>query len=184
MNEVLKTIRNRRSVREYKSEQIIREHLDQIIEAGILAPSAMNEQPWHFTVIQNPELLRRINDTVKEKMAASDNEWVRKNASDSGFTVTYNAPALIIVSGDQNGVAWQADCSFAMENMMLAAESLGIGSVCLGMVKIFLEIPGEAEKLGVPEGYKPFLGIAFGYKVSDKEIEPPKRNLDVVNYIS
>ena len=99
MNETLKTIRSRRSVRNYSREQISQEHLEHIIEAGFLAPSAVNEQPWHFTVIQNQELLRRINDTVREVMAASDNEWMRGSASNPDFMVTYNAPTLIVVSG-------------------------------------------------------------------------------------
>jgi nitroreductase len=183
MNDVLKTIKNRRSVRSYSPEQIDQEHMDQIIEAGILAPSAINEQPWHFTVIQNQELLRRINDTVRGQLANSDNEWMRNNGRNPNFMVTYNAPTLIVISGNPKGVAWEADCSFAMENMMLAAESLGIGSVCLGMVNFFLGIPGEAEKLGIPEGYKPFYAIAFGYKTNQETIKPPERNGNVVNYI-
>jgi nitroreductase len=183
MNEVLSAIKSRRSVRNYSPGQISREHLDQIIEAGIYAPSAVNEQPWHFTVIQNRELLNRIDRTVKEQMAKSDVEWMRNNAANPGFSVTYHAPTLIVVSGNEAAMAWEADCSFAMENMMLAAESLGIGSVCLGLVKFFLLQEGEAEKLGIPAGYKPFYGMAFGYKKDDKAVEAPKRNMDVVNYI-
>lgn len=183
MNDVLKTIKSRRSVREYSPEQLSQEHLDLIIEAGIYAPSAINEQPWHFTVIQNQELLSRINDTVKEQMTKSSVEWMRNNASNPDFKVTYNAPTLIIISGSEKGVAWQADCAFAMENMMLAAESLGIGSVCLGLVRFFLEQQDEVEKLGIPQDYKPFYGMAFGYKANDNVMEAPKRNRDVVNYI-
>lgn len=183
MNETIKTIQSRRSVRIYSPEQIDREHLDQIIEAGILAPSAINEQPWYFTVIQNQDLLRRINDTVREQLAKSEIEWMRNNGRNPDFMVTYNAPTLIVVSGNPKAMAWQADCSFAMENMMLAAESLGIGSVCLGLVNVFLGIPGEAEKLGIPEGYKPFYAVAFGYKANKETIEPPERNRNVVNYI-
>ena len=183
MNEVLSAIKSRRSVRNYSPDQIRQEHLDQIIEAGIYAPSAMNEQSWHFTVIQNRELLNRIDETVKEQMARSDVEWMRNNAANPEFSVTYHAPTLIAVSGNEAAVSWQADCAFAMENMMLAAESLGIGSVCLGLVKFFLLQEGEAERLGIPAGYKPFYGMAFGYKTNDKAIEAPKRNMDVVNYI-
>jgi nitroreductase len=183
MNEVLSAIKSRRSIRNYSPDQISQEHLDQIIEAGIYAPSAVNEQAWHFTVIQNRALLSRIDETVKEQMAKSDVEWMRNNAANPGFSVTYHAPTLIVVSGNEAAMSWQADCAFAMENMMLAAESLGIGSVCLGLVRFFLIQDGEAEKLGIPAGYKPFYGMAFGYKTGDKAIEPPNRNMDVINYI-
>ncbi|HVI39138.1 MAG TPA: nitroreductase family protein, partial [Anaerovoracaceae bacterium] len=147
------------------------------------APSASNGQPWHFTVIQNQELLRHINDTVREQLAKSDVEWMRNSGLNPDFQATYNAPTLIIVSGRKTGMAWQADCAFAMENMMLAAESLGIGSVCLGMVKFIFDQNNVMEKLQMPEGYEPFYGIVFGYKPDDKTIEAPKRNMDVVNYI-
>ncbi|MBU3178504.1 nitroreductase family protein [Clostridium estertheticum] len=63
MNEVLKTIKNRRSVRSYFSEQTKQEELDLIIESGIYAPSGNNDQPWHFTVIQNKE---NINVHLKQ----------------------------------------------------------------------------------------------------------------------
>lgn len=183
MNDVLKTIKSRRSVRNYSPAQISQEHMDLIIESGIYAPSAVNEQPWHFTVIQNQEVLQHINDIVKEQMVKSEVEWIRNNGSNSNFKVTYNAPTLILISGRESGVAWQADCAFAMENMMLAAESLGVGSVCLGLVRFFFEQESELEKLGVPKGYKPFYGIAFGYRPDEKTLEAPKRNMDVINYI-
>ena len=61
MNNVLETIKNRRSIRNYKAEQISQEELDLIIEAGIYAPTAGNEQPWHFTIVQNPDALKHIN---------------------------------------------------------------------------------------------------------------------------
>jgi nitroreductase len=78
MNEVLKTIKERRSVRAYTDRQLTRSELDLIIEAGMYAPSAHNEQPWYFTVVQNRELLDEINKKANEIMAKSDNEWLRK----------------------------------------------------------------------------------------------------------
>lgn len=183
MNEVLKTIKNRRSVRSYSAEQISQEDLDLIIEAGIYAPTANNEQPWHFTVIQNQELLRHINQTAKDKMKMSDVEWVKNAGSNPNFQVTYHAPTLIIVSGRENGVSWRVDCAAAIQNMLIAAESLNIGSVWLGLLRYFFDQENEVEKLELPDGYKPFYGVAFGHKANDKEMEAPKRNRDIVNYI-
>jgi len=183
MNDVLKIIKSRRSVRNYSPEQISQEHMDLILESAIFAPSAGNGQPWHFTVIQNPDLLRYVNDTTREILAKSDKEWMRNFGLNPDFKVAYNAPCLIIISGRKGEFDPNADCAFAMENMMLAAESLGIGSVCLGIIKIYFENKNEVEKLKIPQGYTPFYGIAFGYKPDDKTIEAPKRNRDVVNYI-
>jgi len=67
--------------------------------------------------------------------------------------------------------------------MLIAAESLNIGSVWLGLAAFCFKKEGEAEKIGIPEGYEPYYGIALGYKLKDKQIPTPKRNYDVVNYI-
>lgn len=183
MNQVLETIKNRRSVRNYKPDQISQEELDLIIEAGIYAPTAGNEQPWYFTVIQNQEILKHINEAVREEMLKSDMEWAKNTAKNPNFQVTYDAPTLIIISGRKDGMAWNVDCSAAIENMLIAAESLNIGSVWLGLIRNLFAREDEVKKLGLPEGFQPFYGVSFGYKANDKKIEAPKRNRDVVNYI-
>lgn len=183
MNEVLKVIKSRRSVRNYWHEQISEESLNLIIEAGIYAPTAHNEQPWHFTVIKNQAMLKHINKKVKELMAKSDVEWIQRMGSNPNFQVTYNAPTLIIVSGRKDAMAWSTDCAAAIQNMLIAAESMNIGSVWLGLMRLFFQEEGEVSKLGIPEGYEPYYGVAFGFKTKENEQAPPKRNLDVVNYI-
>lgn len=183
MNEVLKAIKNRRSVRSYLPEQIKQEDLELIIEAGIYAPTAHNDQPWHFTIIQNKETIRYISDKSKELMVKSETEWMRNMGSNPKIDLTYNAPTLIIVSGKKDALAPKIDCSAAIENMLIAAESLNIGSVWLGLVTFFLKLEAEVKKLGIPEGYEPYYGVALGYKATEKELIAPKRNLNVVNYI-
>jgi nitroreductase len=183
MNEVLKAIKSRRSVRKYKKEQISEESLNLIIEAGIYAPTAHNEQPWHFTVIQNEGILKHINEKTSELMAKSDIPWIQKMGSNPNYQVTYGAPTLVIVSGRKEGMAWQVDCAAAIQNMLLAAESLSIGSVWLGLLKFFFSQKEEMGALGIPEGYQPYYAVALGFKEQEKEQPAPKRNLEVVNYI-
>ncbi len=183
MKDVLDVIKSRRSVRKYKPEQISREQLDKIIEAGIYAPSAHNQQPWHFTVIQNRELLAGINSFVREAMSKSEDEWVRKMGSKPDFKVTYDAPTLVIVSGRKDGMVWRTDCAAAIQNMLIAAESMDIGSVWLGLMRFLFADKKEVVKLNIPEGYEPFYGISFGYKHYDRSLPVPRRNIDVVNYI-
>ncbi|MDF2592581.1 MAG: nitroreductase family protein, partial [Clostridia bacterium] len=72
MNETLKNIKNRRSVRAYQAEQIKEEELQMILEAGIYAPNARNQQSWHFTVIQSKELLDRMSKAVQEEYKKSN----------------------------------------------------------------------------------------------------------------
>jgi nitroreductase len=183
MNAVIDAIKSRRSIRKYRSGQIAKEALDQIIEAGIYAPTAENEQPWHFTVVQNKELLDYISMKSKAAMAASDVEWMQRMGGDPGFHLSYHAPVMIVVSGRKDAIAWETDCSAAIENMLLAAESLDIGSVWLGLVRHYFRNEEDVRKLRIPEGYEPFYGVAFGYKADETTPAAPKRNADVVDYI-
>ena len=183
MRDILEIIKSRRSVRSFSTTQISQDSLDKIIEAGIYAPTAHNDQPWHFTVIQNEQLLQDINKITQEAMAESEVEWIKKMGSNPEFKVNYGAPTLIIVSGRRDGMAWNVDCSAAIQNMLLEAEDLDIGSCWLGLLRFYFANKKEVEKLGIPEGYEPFYGVALGYKAREKQQPAPKRKLDVVNYI-
>ncbi len=181
-NEVLKAIRNRRSTRKYKDQQISEEELQTILEAGIQAPSANNSQSWHFTVIQDREMISSISDKSKEVMLQSENEAI-VNIGKNPINIFYNAPTVIIVSGKEEVSSSLVDCSAAIENMLLAAESLGLGAVWVGLVRFFFTLSDEVKKLNVPNGYKPFYAVAIGNKYNDTFQGPSKRNKDVVNYI-
>jgi nitroreductase len=183
MNEVLQTIQNRRSVRSYRPEQIAEDTLAQILEAGIYAPSAHNDQPWHFTVVQNRDLIDEISDTAKAQMIKGAAQWVREMGSKPDFHLMYHAPALVIVSGRKNATASRIDCAAAMQNMLIAAESLGIGSVWIGLLHYFFEQKEAPAKLKIPEGYEPLYGAAFGYKADETKRLGPERNRDVFQYI-
>ncbi len=183
MNEVLRAIRNRRSVRRYKDVQISREELDSILEAAVYAPTAHNDQPWHFTVVQNREIIELMNQKAKEEMAKSDVDWIRNWGLNPNYDVAYHAPTLIVVSGRKDGMAWSVDCAAAIQNMLIAAESLDIGSVWLGLMNYYLRQEAAIKSLEIPEGYQPFYAVAFGYKADEKTKAGPERNRDVVNYI-
>lgn len=183
MNEVLKAIKSRRSVRKYSDRQIDKETLGLIIEAGIFAPSAHNDQPWHFTVIQNRALIDSISRRTKEILSKSDVQWMREFGKNPNIHLSYHAPVLIVVSGRKNAVAPETDCNAAIENMLIAAESLGVGSVWLGLIRAFFTDKDEAAKLQIPEGYEPYYGVAMGYSANEKPLPAPRRNPDVVTYI-
>lgn len=183
MNEVLKAIKERRSIRAYESKQISQQDLDLIIEAGIYAPTGCNAQPWHFTVIQNKEVIEEISKAAKRVMAASEVEFVREFGMNPDFDVAYNAPTLIILSGRKDGPSSRTDCDAATQNMLLAAHSLGIGSVWIGFAAFAFMVEGMAQKVGIPEGFEVYHGVALGYKKTGVEVSVPERNLEVVNYV-
>ena len=185
MNETLKTILTRRSIRKYKQEQIKDEELQVILEAGKFAPSAMNQQSWHFTVVQNKEMLQKINEACKAVFSKSGIKNFEERAKAENFEVFYNAPTFIIVSGDEKAIAPQNDGSLALGSMLLAAESLGIGSCWIhAMSFLFSTEDGKSLKkeLGIPEGYAPVGSGAFGYK-DGKSPSPAPRKENIINII-
>jgi len=181
-NEVLKAIESRRSTRKYTDEQIGEEELQTILEAGIQAPSANNSQSWHFTVIQDKEMINFMSDKSKEVMLQSDNESI-VNVGKSPLNIFYSAPTIIVVSGKEDVSSSLVDCSAAIENMLLASESINLGTVWIGFVGFFFTLSDEVKKLKLPNGYKPFYAVAIGHKSKDSIPGPSKRNKDVVNYI-
>ena len=185
MNEVIQNILNRRSVRVYTDEQIKQEDLDLVLQAGIYAPSGCNMQPWHFTVVQDPELISELSVESKKEFADSENEMFRNMANNPEYKIFYNAQTIIVVSGEDSAVTAQLDCAAATENMMLSAESLGIGSCWIGL--IFYLFEGErakeySEKLQIPEGFKPYYALTLGYKKYENA-KAPKRREDTITYI-
>lgn len=139
MNETLEVIRNRRSIRRFRPEQITEHELEAIVESALLAPSAMNAQPWHFTVIQDKRMLDRMARLMRENMLKSGNEFMVRRASDPSFIPFYNAPTLILISADVKDRFGQFDCAAAAQNIALAAESLGVGSCIMAMPAILFE---------------------------------------------
>ena len=121
MNETLSLIASRRSHRAYLPDQITSEQLDALIAAAVQSPSAVNRQPWHFTVVQDGKLLRDINAAVREQALKSANPGPR--FADPAFDVFYNAPTVIFISGDKDNSWTQIDCGIALSHD---------GSICNG----------------------------------------------------
>lgn len=185
MNETMQTILRRRSIRNYKEDQIKDEELTTILEAGSFAPSAMNQQLWHFTVVQNKAVIKKISDALKAVYLKSGNQSFESRAKSDNFTICYNAPTFIIVSVKEGAIAPQYDASLALGNMFLAAESLDIGSCWIHAVNyLFAAKEGEALKneLGIPEEYTPLCSGAFGYKAIGQPSPAPRKE-GIINII-
>lgn len=185
MNETIRTILSRRSVRSYLSEQIKADELDLVLKAGLYAPSAHNQQPWHFTVIQDKAAIDNLNQASKEAMMEFNDEHLAELAQDESFHLFYHSPTVIVVSGEKTAIASRVDCAAATQNMLVAAESLNIGTCWIGLVyPLFVsERAGEFAKLfEIPENYELYYAVALGYKTSENEPAPPRRE-NTVNYI-
>ncbi|KNF07669.1 nitroreductase [Gottschalkia purinilytica] len=185
MKEVLEAIRNRRSTRNFLSEQIKDSELNAILESGVYAPSATNKQPWHFTVVQNKDLIDRLNHSFKEFAKKSDNDYLRKFGSNEKFHVFYNSPTVILVSGEIGNKYASIDCAAAVENMLIAGEALGIGSCWIGFIEYLLNSEEGKEfikELKIPEGFRQIHAVALGYKKNNLTNAPARRE-NTITYI-
>ena len=185
MNETIKNILERRSIRAFKEDQIKDEDLQIILECGKYAASANNLQPWHFTVIQNKDLLNWIVEQNKVLMLNSNNERYISWANQPNFHLFHHAPTVIVISGDENSMHGKGDCANTTQNMAVAAHSLGLGSCYIASFAQIFNTPKSKEyikELGIPDGYKPYFSLAVGYKACENPTPNPRKE-NSVNYI-
>lgn len=185
MNEILKVIKERRTTRKFKPEQISDSELNTIIEAGLYAPSAHNHQSWNFTVVQNLELISEMNVEAKLFATRHPDELVRKMGNNEMFSIFYGAPTVIIVSGEECAMMPQVDCAAATQNMLLAAESMDVGGCWNAMVRLLLEsdkLDHYKKKLNIPDGFTPYYAVLFGYKEVRLSAAPSRRE-GCINYV-
>ncbi|MDR0396618.1 MAG: nitroreductase [Oscillospiraceae bacterium] len=162
-NPVLRAIADRRSVRGYSPKPITQDQLDALLAAAVQSPSAMNRQPWHFSVVQNPAILSRINAEVSKAM--------NKDVGD----VFHGAPCCVFLSCEPDARWSRLDCGIATENIAIAAQGLGLGSVILGMPEAAFTGPNGGElnaMLKFPPTYKFAVAIAVGVPAVTKEAHP------------
>lgn len=172
MNEVLQNILTRRSVRKFKQEQIKDEELDLILKAGVYAPSGMNKQSWQFTVVQNKEKIERLAKVVREALGR-----------DAGYNF-YAPPTLIMLSNDKENTNGLADCSCALENIFLMANSLGIGSCWINQLKTICDEKEVRELLtsfGIPENHIVWGMASIGYP--DGETKAHDRKDGIIKFV-
>jgi nitroreductase len=178
MNEIIQNIKRRRSTRAFSPKQITDEELKAILEAGIFAPSAMNKQDWFFTILQNAQMIDKLTGWIIDEARYVKNEKAQEIAATPNAAIFRRAPTVIVISGDGSEPHSKDDCACAAQNIMLACESIGLGS-CLISYVAFLgnrdKLASYREELKIPEGYVPHFGLTIGYK-SGPDADPyPRR---------
>lgn len=152
--EALEAILSRRSIRKYVSKQVSKKTICELLEAAMSAPSAHNQQPWHFVIITDREILNRIPEFHPYS------EMLRE------------ARLAIAVCGDLQSDKgegfWVQDCSAATQNILLAAHAKGLGAVWLGIYPIPRLVEGIQRLLGLPESIMPLSLISIGYPAEEK----------------
>ena len=180
-NSTIDDILSRRSIRAYKEQAVPRDLLDKIVECGIWAPNGMNAQQWEVRIVDNKEWLDNI--TAAYKLSVQGTPAERMVEQESFKNMFRNAPAVIFVA-QKPGHCTQVDCGLMAGNMMLAATSLDLGSICMmGPIGFFRTDAGKPflESLRLSEGYELLLCVGVGY--ADEQPNPTPRNMDVAQYI-
>lgn len=158
INETLVVIHERTSIRQFTDQKLTKEQLETLVKAGMAAPSAVNAQPWHFIVVDDPALLKTIGESIKTSKSL------------------ISAPAAILVCGNMRKAKegwlqqyWIQDCSAASENILLAATSMKLGAVWTSIYPAEDRIKTVAGILGLPDHIIPLNIIPIGYPKAPKE---------------
>ena len=178
VNPVLSSIMARRSIRKYLDKPVEHEKLEAIVKCGINAPSGMNRQPWVVRVVEDQKLITDATEIYKQENA----EQVKR---DNDFKNMFrNAPNLICVCTPANG-GGELDAGLLGENIMLAAQSMGLGTCCLGGPVRFLLSNEKCnlflDRLDIPADYKLNYIIAIGYPDEQPDAKP--RDASKVKFI-
>ena len=165
VNPVLSNMMARRSIRKYLDKPVEHAKLEAVVTCGINAPSGMNRQPWIIRVVEDQKLIADVNQAA-------------------GRSQFYGAPALICVCTPANG-GGELDAGLLGENMMLAAQSMGLGTCCLGGPVRFLLSNEKCkfflDRLDIPADYKLNYILAIGYPDEQPDAKP--RDTSKVKYI-
>jgi nitroreductase len=172
-------LQKRRSVRKYLDKPVDLDLLKEIIHESTLAPSAGNEQPWKFIIVQNPQVLRKISKACMEnllaRIAANPNDYAQKYEhmlQNETFNIFYNAPCLVLILGESQVKNLLFDCTLAASYFMMAAAAKGLGTCWINFAKELTD-PALLEQIGVPENHTIVTPIIIGYPAFVPA--PPKR---------
>ena len=155
--DTLEAIRNRHSTRSFLDKEVGEDDLMTILESGMTGPSACNRRPWEFVVVRKKETMEKIREgNLAAKPLSS-------------------APVLVVVAADtakairRAPLYWTEDAAAATQNMILAATSLGIGSLWMGVWPEEEKMERLSSLLSLPEGIVPFSMVALGYSADQGE---------------
>jgi nitroreductase len=166
--ELVDVIWNRRAVRDYTDKPVDRSMAERLIDAAILAPSAMNLQPWAFAVLLGRDRIESYAKRAKDWLLASLSQTsyepsIRHMLEDPKYVLFYRAPALLIVLAKCSSTQAAEDCCLAAENLMLTARNEDLGSCWIGFARPWLDLPATKMELKLPEQCHVVAPIVLGY---------------------
>lgn len=189
--EALEALRGRRSVRSYRDDSVDKQLIEALIDVAILAPSALNRQPWSFAVIQGRDRIVQLEAAVQaawrsaegtDQLAGMSAEVAHhvRQLLDSGFSIFHGAPAVIVVLASTDDQLATVDGALAAENLMLAAHAMGLATCPVGLAQPYFQRPAVLEELGQSPQARVVLVIVLGKAA---EVPPvPPRNQPLITW--
>jgi len=163
---IIDNILSRRAIRKYTQQQVSTEQIDTIMRSAIYAPSAWNKQPWEIRVIQNPDVLKEIDKRFVSYAEKNEPSGRAAKYREPGFSIYHNSPTLIVIASDKENPNAKLDAGIALQNILLGAHALGLGTCPLALIVPTFNAPENKDlmkTLNIPEGYEVAVGIALGY---------------------
>lgn len=191
MNEVLKTIYERRAVRKYKDDPVDRTLIEQLLEAGRMAPSAINKQPWKFYVLTKKDDIAEFSKAIAKASTKVFLKSGLKNIVKTAYSafhlshgvdflkvedpIFHGAPVVVFITSQKDNEWAALDIGMCSQNMMLAAKSLGLESCPVGLGK-FVEQTDMYSRLNIPPSETVNLALIFGYGNENPEVKERIKN--------
>jgi len=184
--ETIQTMLTRYSCRAYTNKMPSDEALRAIAEAAVASPSAVNQQNWRVIVVKNKELIADLETEGMKFLMAQNDKGAYNRIMSRGGKMLYNAPCMIIVPINKSFSERYAlmDLGIVVENVALAAASLGINSVICGMIAHCFAGDRAEEfnrRLAIPEGYEIGLAVLLGY--AEKQGQPHELDYSKISFV-
>lgn len=185
MNEVMKVILERRSIRKYKPTSVSRDDIEAILKAAVYAPTGADAEPWHFTVMTNHAAIVELDRKARIAMSESGIERIMVMGNNPNYRIFFGAPVVIVICGEKvlrktgTHLSALADCSAAIQNMQLAAASLGLGTCWIGLIRYLF---AKDESIA-PDGYTPLFAMTLGYSSGLDAIRKRERRTGVISWL-
>jgi len=161
----LHVVEQRRAVRRYRPAPIERPLIEWLINTAVLAPSAMNLQPWAFAVVTDVKRIDEYARRAKEHLitASAVPAQVRDMLNEPNFSMFYHAPVLLLVAAKSADEQAREDCCLVAQTLMLAARNEGLGTCWIGLGRPWLNRPETKTELGIPQPYHVVAPIVMGH---------------------
>lgn len=172
--DILQAIFDRRSIRHFKPEPLTDEQIATLAKVALASPSAMNHQPWLFHFIRNQQVITSLSEATLQVFRDRSDQATLERMASRHPSIFYGAPLLVIISlpRDENSHYSKIDAGIAVENLAIAAQSLGLASCIIGLVGVAFsgsQKAAMAKLAGLPDDREFAISIAIGHPDTNKD---------------